>query len=122
MAARNAHQFLVGPAYPAGFKTSTSLRYTREMFETPRPERVDDNSVRLSSQLWSHIKDGKARGILSKACRPLKPTGQGKAGAMDFFLQGMILNAVVCVLPLAALSIAGAVHGVPKLYQWFLSR
>ncbi|KAE8360771.1 Aldehyde/histidinol dehydrogenase [Aspergillus caelatus] len=112
----------IGPAYPEGFETSIALRYTREMFENPQPERVDDGKVQHSTTLWNHIKDGRSPAILSKACRPLKPTGQGKAGAMDFFLQGMILNLIVCVLPLTALSVVATGKSVSLLYQRFLSR
>ncbi|CEJ62759.1 hypothetical protein PMG11_11250 [Penicillium brasilianum] len=110
----------IGPAYPEGFETSVSLRYTREMFETPRPERVDTGKVRHSITLCDHITAGKTSAIVSRACQPLKATGQGRAGAMDFFLQGMIFNLVTCVLPLTALSLYATSKGIGMLYQRFL--
>ncbi|KAL2811538.1 Aldehyde/histidinol dehydrogenase [Aspergillus granulosus] len=109
----------IGPAYPIGFPTSITQRYARAMFEIPCPERVSGGKVRQLATVWQHIKGGKASSILSKACGPLKLTGQGKAGAMDFFAQGMLLNLVVCVLPMAALSVVATGKGLAFLYQKF---
>jgi hypothetical protein len=89
------------------------------MFEMPRPERVDAGKIRHSATLWDHITAAKTSGIVSRACQPLKPTGQGKAGAMDYFLQGMIINVVTYVLPLTALSLYATSKGIGMLYQRF---
>jgi thiol:disulfide interchange protein len=40
---------------------------------------------------------------------------------MDFFAQGMLLNLVVCVLPMAALSVVAAGKGLALLYHRFSS-
>lgn len=49
----------------------------------------------------------KAAFIDKVAQRPLKPTGQAPSGAWGFFEQGIIIGALVYLLPIVGISTAG---------------
>lgn len=79
---------------PKGYPTNLRTRYTCEMFELPSPEVVPGPMSHLVSSLLE-----KADSFDQVAQKPLKPTDQLPSGAWGFFEQGIILGAIVYILP-----------------------
>lgn len=84
----------VGPMAPKDYSTNLRTRYTREMFELPSPEIVPGPRSHCVSRLLE-----KAGSFDQVAQKPLKSTGQPASGAWGFFEQGIILGAIVYILP-----------------------
>lgn len=72
------------------------------MFETPSPQMTLGPRSHLMSTIFK-----KAAFIDKVAQRPLKPTGQAPSGAWGFFEQGIIIGALVYLLPIVGISTAG---------------
>lgn len=84
------------------------------MFELPSPEAV----VGPKSHLISHLLE-KADSFDQVARRPLKPTGQPESGAWGFFEQGIILGAMVYILPVMGMMTFGVGYaGWTGLNTW----
>ncbi|KAK2596298.1 hypothetical protein N8I77_013194 [Diaporthe amygdali] len=95
-------KYPVGPMAPKDYPTSLRTRYTREMFELPSPEVVPGPRSHLISSLLD-----KADSFDQVAQKPLKPTDQLPSGAWGFFEQGIILGAIVYILPTVGLMTYG---------------
>ncbi|KAL4861942.1 hypothetical protein BDV12DRAFT_190747 [Aspergillus spectabilis] len=103
-------QLHVGPAFPEGYPLQLDLRYTREMFEEPSPEIVPGERFHPISKTVSYGESPVGGRLLAAMSKPLRPTGQAPAGAWGFFDQGVILGAVVYLIPLTVASVAGAAY------------
>lgn len=75
------------------------------MFEYPSPQITKASRSHLASKILNN--PTQAAMLLSIAQKPLKPTGQKPPGATGFFEQGMILGALVYLLPLISVSLFG---------------
>lgn len=93
-----------------GYPVQLDLRFTREMFEQCSPEIAPGERFHPISRTVSYGGSAVGAKMLAALSKPLKPTGQAPAGAWGFFDQGIILGAVVYLLPLAAASVAGAAY------------
>ncbi len=93
-----------------GYPVQLDLRFTREMFEQSSPEIAPGERFHSISRTVSYGGSAVGAKMLAALSKPLKPTGQAPAGAWGFFDQGIILGAVVYLLPLAAASVAGAAY------------
>jgi hypothetical protein len=87
---------------PKDYPTNLSNRYAREMFELPSPEAVPGPRTRFVSRLLVE-----ADALDQVAQRPLKPTGQPESGAWGFFEQGIVLGAIMYILPVMGVVTAG---------------
>lgn len=108
----------VGPMTPKDYSTSLRTRYTREMFELPSPETVIGPRSHFVSRLLE-----KAGSFDQVAQKPLKSTGQPESGAWGFFEQGIILGAVVYILPVVgAMTFGVGYAGWTSYCTWRMSR
>ncbi|KAM6540359.1 hypothetical protein FALCPG4_002077 [Fusarium falciforme] len=103
-------RFHIGPVPALRYPASDRIRYTRQMFEFSSPQFV------VSTRAAVKEDTGK---LLREARRPLKPTGQPKAGAIGFFEVGVYLGATFYLLPFAAFSLAGIGFGLHKGWELY---
>ncbi|KAF3384695.1 hypothetical protein F1880_002082 [Penicillium rolfsii] len=114
-------QLHVGPAFPAHYPVQLDLRFTRDMFEEPSPEFVPGERFHPISKSIFYGESPFGAKMIEAMSKPLRPTGQPRSGAWGFFDQGVILGAVVYLLPVALASVGGiAALGVLG-YRTFLS-
>ncbi|KAK5064587.1 hypothetical protein LTR84_000420 [Exophiala bonariae] len=113
-------QLLVGPTTPIGYPVSLRTRYSASMFEYPSPQ----FAVGPRSHLASRILAGptKSAWLMGIAQKPLKPTGQPPPGAWGFFEQGMVIGALVYLLPILSVSLFGAGYASIWGYRKFTIR
>ncbi|OJJ08336.1 hypothetical protein ASPVEDRAFT_89562 [Aspergillus versicolor CBS 583.65] len=103
-------QLLIGPSFPVGYPVQLDLRFTRDMFEHPSPEIAPGERFHAISWTLFYGESPVGAKMLATMSKPLNPTGQAPAGAWGFFDQGIILGAVVYLLPLVAASVAGTAY------------
>ncbi len=82
------------------------------MFEMPSPQIVASPKSHPVSTILQ-----KADFIDKIAQKPLKPTGQALSGAWGFFEQGIVLGALVYLLPIVSVSTFGVGYAAWKGYQ-----
>lgn len=80
------------------------------MFEEPSPEIVPGERFHPISNTVSYAESPDGARLLAAMSKPLKPTGQAPAGAWGFFDQGIILGAIVYLIPLTVASVTGAAY------------
>lgn len=109
---------LVGPMIPKDYSINLRTRYTREMLELPSPETVPGPRSHFVSRLLE-----KAGSFHQVAQKPLKSTGQPASGAWGFFEQGIILGAIVYILPVVgAMTFGVGYAGWTGYCTWMKSR
>lgn len=102
----------VGPTSPVDYPINLRMRYPRAMFEVPSPQVVPGPRSHLISSIVK-----KAAFIDALSRKPLKPTGQPKAGAWGFFEQGMVIGLFTYLLPIAFTVLGGTWWMVYKGWQ-----
>lgn len=112
----------MGPAFAVGHAVRTDVRYSRDMFEHPSPEIVAEKQTCTISQLALQQSTLASEAALIANSSPLKSTGQGPGGAWGYFEQGLVIGAVVYLLPVAVGSIAVAVYGGLWAYRNLVSK
>jgi hypothetical protein len=109
---------IAGPVSATGFPIHPELRYTRDMFEEPSPQIVPGARFHPASSMMSQYDPPHSEKMLSAMSKPLKPTGQGPSGAIDFFGQGILLGVTVYLLPIALISIGGVATLGTLAFRW----
>jgi aldehyde dehydrogenase (NAD+) len=99
---------------PEPYPTDLKHRYSRDMFDFLCPEVVPGPGTRLVSRLLVETNS-----FEQAVGKPLKPTGQPESGAWGFFEQGIILGAIVYILPAMGAMAFGLGYAVWKgLCTW----
>ncbi|PSN64645.1 hypothetical protein BS50DRAFT_557292 [Corynespora cassiicola Philippines] len=109
-------QLAIGPMAPPQYPANLRMRYTRDMFEEPSPQVVPGSRSHPVSTIF-----GKASFLVDLAQRPLKPTGQPPSGAWGFFEQGIIIGAIVYLLPMVGAVTCGIAYTGWTGYKKFWS-
>lgn len=99
----------VGPSPPVGYAVTNTVRYTRQMFEMSSSQFVKDKSKGRAVE--------ETAAFLEQERRPLKPTGQAKAGAVGFFDVGVMLGAAVYLMPPFVACVFGMGYGLFKAWR-----
>ncbi|PYI05112.1 hypothetical protein BO78DRAFT_419971 [Aspergillus sclerotiicarbonarius CBS 121057] len=114
-------QLLVGPALPLKQGPfSPNLRYTKEMLSKLRPEVIlpDQGSIVGLEDLHNPT-SSKLQLLRQRETQPLREMGQGPGTAIGFFEQGIILGALVIVLPVVSVvGYSGWIFGRKVLFTF----
>ncbi|KAJ5819416.1 hypothetical protein N7474_005007 [Penicillium riverlandense] len=108
---------LVGPAGPAGHPLDAKHRYTKAMFEVPRPQFVANAHAGVPFKDAVVINPAAAAKLLNSALKPLKPTDQPfQVSSIGFFEQGLLTSLAIAMTPV----VVGIGYGMYLAGKWLL--
>ncbi|MCJ1471564.1 hypothetical protein MMC13_000204 [Lambiella insularis] len=107
-------ELLVGPIAPVQHTPSLSPRYTRAMFEDPRPQLLHKTTLtKLVQMTDGNPSDIRLRDWKKSVMGPLPPVDRKRGKDVDFFLQALMTGVTVVVLPILVGVAVALKHGLP---------